>query len=159
MSDINKKILYIDLDGVIVDFESGVKKLPDKHKVKYTERYDEAPGIFGIMEPIPGAIDAVKRLSIHYDVFILSTAPWNNHGAWSDKIKWVKKHFGKGDDNIFYKKMILSPRKDLNHGDILIDDRTKNGADNFKGELILFGSEKFKDWHTVLGYLIDNHNN
>lgn len=155
MPNNNKKILYIDLDGVIVDFDSGIDKLSDKHKSKYIGRYDEAPGIFRLMEPIPGAIEAVKKLSVHYDVFILSTAPWNNHSAWSDKIKWVKKHFGNGNDNIFYKKMILSPRKDLNHGDILIDDRTKNGADKFRGELILFGSEKFIGWNVVIDYLIN----
>jgi 5'(3')-deoxyribonucleotidase len=155
MSDNNKKILYIDLDGVIVDFNSSINKLSNKHKLKYSDRYDEAPGIFKLMEPIPGAIKAVKELSSHYDVFILSTAPWNNHGAWSDKIKWVKKHFGQNADNIFYKKMILSPRKDLNLGDILIDDRTKNGADQFRGELILFGSEKFSNWDVVIDYLIN----
>lgn len=151
----NKKILYIDLDGVIVDFDSGIENLSDNNKIKYINRYDEAPGIFKLMKPIPGAIEAVRMLSAHYDVFILSTAPWDNHSAWSDKIKWIKKYFGDNNDNIFYKKLILTHRKDLNHGDILIDDRTKNGADKFKGELILFGSEKFTDWNMVISYLIN----
>ena len=151
----NKKILYIDLDGVIVDFESGIKKLSEKDGIKYFERYDEAPGIFKLMEPIPDAINAVKMLSNHYDIFILSTAPWNNPSAWSDKIKWIKKHFGSDNGSVLYKKMILTHRKDLNYGDILIDDRTKNGADKFSGELITFGSKRFPDWDTIIGYLIN----
>jgi hypothetical protein len=46
-----------------------------------------------------------------------------------------------------------SEHKHLNTGDYLIDDRTKNGADRFGGELILFGSERFPDWPTVTSYL------
>jgi hypothetical protein len=39
-------------------------------------------------------------------------------------------------------------------GDYLIDDRTKNGAGEFKGELIHFGTDKFPDWDSVLEYLL-----
>ena len=38
-------------------------------------------------------------------------------------------------------------------GDYLIDDRTKNGAGEFSGELIQFGSDDYPDWETVLNYL------
>jgi len=38
-------------------------------------------------------------------------------------------------------------------GDYLIDDRTVNGAGEFKGELIQFGTEKFPNWEVVLDYL------
>ena len=31
------------------------------------------------MSPIDGAVKAVKVLHKHYDVFILSTAPWKTH--------------------------------------------------------------------------------
>lgn len=55
---------------------------------------------------------------------------------------------------ICYKKLILSHHKNLNKGDFLIDDREKNGAKDFDGELILFGSNKYPNWETVLKYLI-----
>ena len=42
----------------------------------------------------------------------------------------------------------------MNKGHYLIDDREKNGAKEFEGELIQFGSEKFIDWDTVLKYLL-----
>jgi hypothetical protein len=38
-------------------------------------------------------------------------------------------------------------------GDYLIDDRTANGAGEFKGELIQFATEKYPDWDSVLEYL------
>lgn len=44
--------------------------------------------------------------------------------------------------------------KNLNIGDFLIDDRTKNGADRFTGEHIHFGTSKFPDWDTVVRYLM-----
>ena len=50
---------------------------------------DEIPGLFGKMDPMPGAIEAVRTLAEEYDVFILSTAPWRNQSAWSDKVTWV----------------------------------------------------------------------
>ena len=43
---------------------------------------------------------------------------------------------------------------DSSKGDYLIDDRTKNGAGEFDGELILFGSEKFPNWQSVCAYLM-----
>ncbi len=46
--------------------------------------------------------------------------------------------------------------KDLNIGDFLVDDSTKNGAGEFKGELIQFGTDKFPDWVAVKKYLMDN---
>ena len=52
-----------------------------------------------------------------------------------------------------YKRLILTHNKQLNIGDYLIDDRTKNGAGEFTGEHIHFGTEKFPDWKSVLDYL------
>lgn len=55
-----------------------------------------------------------------------------------------------------YKRLILSHHKELNKGDFLIDDRFTNGAENFCGELILFGSEQYPDWDSVVDYLISS---
>ena len=102
------------------------------------------------MQPMKEAVESFNKLSKIYDTYILSTAPWNNPIAWSDKLEWVKKHLG----DAAYKRLILSHHKNLNKGDYLIDDRTKNGAGEFDGELVLFGSEKFLDWQLVCAYLI-----
>jgi 5'(3')-deoxyribonucleotidase len=154
MSD--KKILYIDLDGVIVDFDSGVKKLSEVDKKRYAGRYKDVPGIFSTMEPMIDAIDAVKQLDNYFNIYILSAAPWNNPSAWGEKLEWVKKYFGDDESSLLYKKIILTNNKHLNIGDILIDDWTKNGADMFQGELIIFGSERFPNWTAIIEYLIDH---
>ena len=146
-----EKILYIDMDNVLVDFPSGVSKLSQEVIKEYESNLDEVPNIFSLMEPLEGAIDSFKMLSQRYDTYILSTAPWKNSSAWSDKVKWVKKYLGESA----YKRLILTHHKNLNHGDYLIDDRTKNGAGEFKGELIQFGTDKFPDWKSVCSYLLD----
>ena len=147
-----KKTLYIDMDGVIVDFESAFPKLDAKTFEKFKDNPDEIPGIFALMEPLPGVIEAVEFLFKHFDAYILSTAPWENPSAWSDKLNWVKKYL----PHVGRKRLILSHNKHTNKGEYLIDDRTANGVDQFAGEHILFGKGKFKTWAEVLRYLCNN---
>lgn len=144
------KRLYFDMDGVLVDFKSGLDIQSDEVIKEYDGRYDEIPGIFGKMKPIPGAINAVHQLMEHYDCYILSTAPWKNPSAWSDKVEWVTKYL----DDVFHKRMIITHCKHLCKGDIIIDDRGKNGTSEFDGEWIQYGSEKFPNWDSVLKYLL-----
>lgn len=144
------KKLFFDMDGVLVDFQSGIDKLSDETKQEYEGRLDEVPGIFSLMDPMPGAIEAVHELSKYYDMYILSTAPWKNLTAWSDKIEWLTKHFG----DLFKKRVILTHCKHLCDGDYLVDDRAKNGASEFPGEWVQFGSERYPDWEEVTRYLI-----
>ncbi len=148
-----KKIVFVDMDNVLVDFESGLDQQSEQPLQQYVGRLDEIPGLFCKMKPLAGAIDAVHQLNEHYDLFILSTAPWNNPSAWSDKVKWVTEYL----DDIFHKRMVITHRKDLCQGDYLIDDRGKNGTSEFSGEWIEFGSERFPDWQSVLDYLIPSN--
>ncbi len=145
------KIIYVDMDNVLVDFKSAIEQLSEEVKNEYNDRLDEVPSIFSLMHPMPNAIESYKLLAEKYDTYILSTSPWENHSAAHDKLVWVKQYLGKEA----YKRLILSHHKHLNMGDYLIDDRdAHNGSDKFKGEFIHFGSEKFPDWEAVINYLV-----
>lgn len=144
-----KRILYLDMDNVLVDFPSAFEHIPEDTLNEYADRLDEVPGIFSLMQPMPDAVASFETLSTLFDCYILSTAPWRNPSAWSDKLRWIQEHLGAPA----YKRLILSHHKNLCHGNYLVDDRTKNGADRFNGELIRFGSEHFPDWPAVVAYL------
>ena len=57
-------------------------------------------------------------------------------------------------EDVFFKRMVITHRKDLCKGDYLIDDSGKNGTSEFAGEWIKFGSEAFPNWESVLHYLL-----
>ena len=148
-----KKIIYFDMDGVLVDLAAKIAEYPAEVVAKFEkdDMVDQMPSLFLDPPPIKGAVDAFDKFvnSDKYDVYILSTAPWENPSAWMHKRLWVDKYLGDGA----WKRLILSHNKHLNVGDYLVDDRTKNGAGEFTGELIQFGSDKFPDWQKVVDYL------
>ncbi len=147
-----KKIVYVDMDNVLVDFRSALDILKIKNpKIleEYKDNEDEITSVFSKMEPMKGAIEAFNFLAANFDTYILSTAPWNNPSAWSDKLNWVKKYFGESA----HKRLILTHHKNLNKGDFLIDDRDKNGAAEFEGELIKLGPDGFPDWDAVIAFM------
>ena len=137
-----KKTLYIDMDGVLVDFDSGVAKSEPDILASYEGQYDNIPHVFSKMDPMPGAIEAFKSLQEKYDVYVLTTAPWRNETALQDKKDWLNKYLG----DLIKKKVIFSHHKELLIGDYLIDDREVPG---FQGKQFLFGSEEYPDWDSI----------
>lgn len=123
---IPQKTLFIDMGGTLVNFQSGIDRLDEKIRIEYEGRYDETPGIFSLMEPMPGALEAYATLCQHFDTYILSTAPWENPSAWSDKLLWVQRHLNDYD----YKRLILSHHNHLNKGHFFVDDRPNMGQSN-----------------------------
>ena len=145
-----KKRVFVDMDNVLVDFQSGLDLQSDEIKKEYEGHLDEIPGLFAEMKPMPGAIEAMHTLQEHFDLYILSTAPWKNPSAWSDKVKWVTRYL----DDVFHKRMVITHCKNLCKGDYLIDDRGKNGTSEFEGKWIQFGNNEFPGWESVVNYLL-----
>ncbi len=156
-----KKIVFIDMDGVIVDFGHEVNKVKNDLNIPIHLRSspDQIDGIFKNPPPVDGAIESINKLndSNLYDLFIATTAPWNNPSSFTDKRLWIEKYFG----NLFKKKMFITNRKDMLIGDFLIDDRLANGAENFNGKLLRFGWDyekkkwnEYRDWNAILDLLI-----
>ena len=112
--------IFIDMDGVISDFDKAkrayMKNRPDLH-VDY--RY---------LDLIEGAEEAVKYLHEHHEVFIASTPPWTRIQVWADKRAGLEENFP-----YLKRRLILTHRKDLLIGDILIDYSHYRGQPDFKG--------------------------
>jgi 5'(3')-deoxyribonucleotidase len=131
------------MDNTLADYLGYAKECGlDVKEAKHVK------GFFINLKPMPGAIEAYNVLNKYFDVYILTTAPWSNPDSLSEKLLWVKKWLPSA-----YKNVIFSHHKDLNIGDYLIDDSTKNGAGEFHGVHIPIHSEKFKDWKAVIKYI------
>ena len=140
--------IFIDMDGVISDFESaaeaealvkGVTKLsrPDLY-VDYRN-----------LDIIDGAKNAVMRLANDHEVFIASTPPWTRPEVWGHKREWIGEHFP-----YLKRKIILTHRKDLLIGDILIDDSRFRGQPDFKGEWFWFNKNwNNRNWEACLEWI------
>ncbi len=98
--------IYVDLDGVLVDFNRFAKeqigmdldnfdqdkKLKGHFWAKVAKLGKEGKEFFGAMEPMPDAFelwDYVKK----YDPIILS-ATGHHRNAASEKREWVRRHLG-----------------------------------------------------------------
>lgn len=153
-----KKILYIDLDGVIADFDSeleliqpGIAALAEEDRGRLVhEICKRDPEFFQNLPLFEGAKESVHLLLPLFDVYFLSTPMWDVSHSFSGKCLWLEKQFGEK----VRKRLILSHRKDLQIGDYLVDDRKRHGSEKFIGEFIHFGQFPFKTWKDTLGYLL-----
>lgn len=157
-----KKTLYIDLDGVVANFDKMLNSLiPDLNskgrfpneeaKSNYIDTMlMQSKNVFMYLEPMPGAITAIKELFAVYDVYFLSAPIWKIPESYTDKRLWVEMYFG----HAATKRLILTHHKEKQIGDYLVDNRLKHGAGEFTGKHIHFGTSDFPGWGTVLEYLL-----
>jgi 5'-nucleotidase len=152
----NKKRIFIDMDGVLADFERELKNTERVIKELNLEHLNAPDEVnFSKIKPLPNAITSYIYLFNNFDVYIASTAPWANSKAWRDKREWVENYLG----GYARKRLILTHNKNLLNGDYLIDDRTANGAGEFEGKLIQFGSKEYPDWKSVIDYFAKKYPN
>ena len=81
----SRKILYVDMDNVLVDFESGIARLPAEIVQSFEGRLDEVPDIFSMMRPIDGAIEAYAVLARGFGAAIRHLHPVD--GAVGERIR------------------------------------------------------------------------
>lgn len=62
-----KQIVYIDMDNVLVDFTTAFPHLSKVTMKAYDGHLDDVPGIFSLMKPMKGAIEAYRYLAEHFD--------------------------------------------------------------------------------------------
>ena len=140
---LKKKIIFIDMDGVLANFEGGLKEIVQDPPEMWE------PGFFRNLEVMPGAKEAVEALIANpkYKVYIGSKHFSGTDYCASEKMGWLRENFPK-----LIKRVVLVCDKKLLRGDYLIDDDLR--WKDFEGEFIHFNKHKPKEqWEEILEYL------
>jgi len=144
----NKYRIFIDMDGVIANFEKAAENTALEKGVPKLSRPDLFVN-YRNLDVIDGAIEAVAKLNADHDVFIASTPPWTRPEVWGHKREWIGEHFP-----YLKRKIILTHRKDLLIGDILIDDSRYRGQPDFQGEWYWFNKNwDNRNWNACLEWI------
>lgn len=144
-----RPILYLDMDEVLVNFESSTRiPLEEKKQYNHPRMYDY--GFFLELTPVPGAIEFVEFIlkEEYWDVYILTQPVTNSPSSYAEKAAWVARYLPalKG-------KIIMTQDKSLHYGHVLVDDNPK--WETFQGKFFLFNkTDSSKEWHRLKLYLI-----
>lgn len=134
-------VILVDMDGVLCNFDGGWrrdwnKKYPDRQIIEepndfyleeayrnygteeeITEIFSRA-GFFYDLDPMPGALEAMKQMEKSGLNVFVCTAPMGPN-TFHEKAEWVEHYLGKE----WLKKLIVSKDKTVIHGNYLIDDK------------------------------------
>lgn len=143
------KVLLIDMDGVICQYDKRLLELAhtryglplhfpedvplfDTHEIfegdiaKEVEQLALEEGFFTSLEPMPGAIVALREIvdaskEFGFEVFFCTTAKrfYKNPRCLFEKGEWIQKHLGRE----YTDKLIFTRDKTLVYGTLLIDDK------------------------------------
>ena len=136
--------IYCDLDGVLVDFVRGCKKIfdwPDQPIIPHTDVADHL-GIsktqfwqtidyhgeewWAELEPTPFADDLVDLLSFYDKEFTILTSPSSSHQAAAGKVLWLQKYF----ESKHFNRYVITPKRNKKRlatpNSILVDDYDEN---------------------------------
>lgn len=134
-----KLVILVDMDGIIADLmgrllglynlEFGTyythsqitnwnfDKCVPNGKVLY--KYMSSPGLFKSLDPIPGAIEALRALKKAGHELHIATTPYIKGTCSQDKLDWVEQYL----PFIGGRNTILIRDKTMLKGDVLIDDK------------------------------------
>lgn len=136
--------VYVDLDGVVADFDTA--KINQGHLDG--DIFKRLPGAYTYLPFMSGAEEAVRLLRLTFGmerVWFLTKPPKNAPYVWAEKALWVQHYLG---DIALHNLIITMDKSHVGtEKSILIDDRPhKGGVDRFRGTFIHFD----RDWKKAL---------
>lgn len=131
----------------------NIKDVVDADKQAIVSSYIDREGFFYGLEPKEGAIEIIRQLDVHYDVYV-ATAAMESPNAFNEKYLWLRDHFPFLNPMNF----IFCGDKSILRVDYLIDDNPKHFA-KFTGTPLLFDAARnqhidaeAQGWRRVMGW-------
>lgn len=176
-SEIKRKTIAIDMDGVLADveaqylnwYEKETGTRPDRESMFGLMECDALPNnaigkflvtpdFFRTLPVMDGAVEAVKDLMQDYEVYIVSAAMEFPLSLYEKKL-WLEEHF----PFIDWRNIIFCGDKSVINTDFLIDDHLKN-LDNCPGKPLMFTAfhnvhknnhQRVNHWSEIPGVIRD----
>lgn len=138
--DLRRRVIYLDMDGVIADFDGYIirqlgkpfRKLGSSQEAWQAVR-PYTHELYAVLEPMPDAetlVNGVIELAnVHdYDIGILTAVPKLHRVpmAKTHKIEWLRRHFPMLLNNFNIGPWAEHKQYHCLPGDVLIDDSTMN---------------------------------
>ncbi len=145
------KRIAIDMDGVMANVKPkfldlyeqdyGIRLQPEQYLGKkiyqlpnvmeFRNHYFQK-GFFRDLEVMENAVEVIKWLQEHYEVFI-TTAAMEFRNSFEDKYDWLAEHF----PYLHWKNIVFCGNKSIINADYMIDDNAFN-FEGFIGKGLLF---------------------
>ena len=167
------KTIAIDMDGVLANVEPQLVKVyntiydtsitvADIQGKTHAEAFPldtkerrviHTPGFFRHLEVMPGAIEVVRKLMKHFEVYVVSSA-MEFPLSLDEKYDWLQAHF----PFIDWRHIVFCGDKRIINTYYMIDDHCKN-LDFFKGRTLLYHAHhntevthhhRVKNWSEIL---------
>ena len=143
-----KKIVYLDMDGPTADFDAMLSE-----KSRKAGRGMDPPEMFekGFFLSLPvqlGAREAIRELLTYkgLELFIASKPSTKNLWSATEKYQWIDKWFPE-----LLTKIFLTCDKGHLSGDYLIDDDKHRWGDRFNGTFLHFRNEEpLTSWKEIV---------
>jgi hypothetical protein len=122
--------LYLDCDGVLADFDAGVRQILGMDPKGYVAKYNmgkfwaqlaKHPDFYGKLPLMPDAMELFEAVK-HLDPIILTGLPRGNWAA-PQKVRWAAQHF---PGTKILTVMAVDKRNHCTAGDVLVDDTLKH---------------------------------
>jgi hypothetical protein len=125
--------LYLDMDGVLADFDTAASNVLGMESAKFEFRYgtkefwrrlDAVPNFFATFKPMPD-MERLWHYVNHLRPIVLTALPKKDSSVVrEDKIKWIHRHLNK---EVKVLTCLTSEKSNYcQPGDILVDDRNIN---------------------------------